>query len=553
MWPIPVFPKHAALSFLELVPDAALIIDSSGRIVGVNAQAAAVLGYSSEELVGESVETLVPEQLRERHVHHRTGFSSVARKRAMGEAADLNALRKDGSSIPVTVSLSPLDTEDGRLVLGVLRDLTERKEAEARLEESRERYRALLGNLPGAAFRCTLDENWTMQFVSEKIVQLSGYPASDFIGNAARSFASIIHPDDRASVDSVVRAEEEEGRDYAIEYRIITADGETRWVHEQGSVSVAEGGTDFIEGVILDADARKLAEEDRDRLEVELRHSQKLDAVGQLAAGIAHEINTPMQFVSDTIEFLHDSLNDVWRLLDAYRETCSAVAAGPAGVTLLEHIHQLEEEIDLPYLEQRMPAAFDRTRDGIGRVTTIVKAMRAFAHPDRKETSEVDLNEALATTLVVARNEIKYVAEVTTEFGALPPVRCHIGDLNQVFLNLLVNAAHAIEAKWVSVEAQELGTITVSTRLDGADALVEISDTGCGIPDDIREKVFDPFFTTKEVGRGSGQGLAIARAIVTETHGGSLTVASTLGEGTTFSIRLPVAGPNSGSEGRLAA
>jgi len=178
--------------------------------------------------------------------------------------------------------------------------------------------------------------------------------------------------------------------------------------------------------------------------------------------------------------------------------------------------------------------------DGVARVATLVRAMKEFAHPDRKERAAADINAALLSTLTVARNELKYVAEVETEFGDLPLAVCNIGELNQVFLNLLVNAAHAI-GDAVNGTGQK-GVIRVRTSLEEDAVLISIADTGGGIPEDIRNKIFDPFFTTKESGRGTGQGLAIAHSVVVDKHGGTLTFASEVGKGTTFFIRLPLDG-----------
>ena len=199
---------------------------------------------------------------------------------------------------------------------------------------------------------------------------------------------------------------------------------------------------------------------------------------------------------------------------------------------------EAEEAADLDYLAERMPRAFERTLEGVERVTSIVRAMKEFAHPDRREKSPADLNRALANSLTVARNEYKYVAEAETAFGAIPPVLCHVGELNQVFLNLIVNAAHAIGD--VVQGTDRKGTIRVTTAADGDHVVVRVADDGAGIPAELRGRVFDPFFTTKAVGKGSGQGLAIARNIVVAKHGGSIAFETEVGRGTTFIVRLPV-------------
>ena len=201
---------------------------------------------------------------------------------------------------------------------------------------------------------------------------------------------------------------------------------------------------------------------------------------------------------------------------------------------------------DVVLAEAEIPKAIAQTLDGVGRVATIVRAMKEFAHPDSGEKAVADLNKALTSTLTVARNELKYVADVETDLGDIPSVSCHLGDLNQVFLNLLVNAAHAIGD--TVKESGGKGRIGVRTTCEGDNVCVAISDTGGGIPEHVRSKIFDPFFTTKGVGRGTGQGLAIARSIVVDKHGGSLTFETEVGEGTTFFIRLPVDGTPSARE-----
>lgn len=286
---------------------------------------------------------------------------------------------------------------------------------------------------------------------------------------------------------------------------------------------------------------RRLDEDvaERQKLEVNLRQAEKLRAVGQLAAGIAHEINTPIQFVGDSVHFLREAFEDIVSVLSLYRAVSGA--EDPAAVA--RAAGERAEEVDLQYLLEQIPKAFDRTLDGVQRVTDIVRAMKDFAHPERKERVLADVNAGLLSTLTVARNELKYVADVKVELGELPLISCLPNELNQVFLNLLVNAAHAIADR--PPERRDRGQIGVGTSLVGDFVVVAISDNGCGIDDSIRDRIYDPFFTTKAVGRGSGQGLSIARSIVVEQHHGALSFKSEVGVGTTFYIRLPVLEPTS--------
>jgi signal transduction histidine kinase len=268
------------------------------------------------------------------------------------------------------------------------------------------------------------------------------------------------------------------------------------------------------------------------RLEDELHNAQKLEAVGRLAAGIAHEINTPIQYIGDNTRFLADALESQSKMLDGQRRELDRIAPPEA----LSRIDQMAVDLDIPYVRAEAPHTVGRTLEGIRRVASIVRAMREFAHPGKGRPVASDINRSLEVTLDVARNEYRYVADVVTEFGKLPLVTCRAGELNQVFLNLIVNAAHAIEESVRGTEAR--GTIIVRTATEGDGVVVAISDTGAGIPAAIRDNIFEPFFTTKDVGRGSGQGLAIARSIV-EAHGGTITFETSPGEGTTFRVHIP--------------
>ncbi len=286
---------------------------------------------------------------------------------------------------------------------------------------------------------------------------------------------------------------------------------------------------------------------ERNRMELELQQGQKLQAVGSLAAGVAHEINTPIQFISDNVSFLRDTFANLATLLAKYDAMYLALRGTGASESLLDEVEQARQQSDLEFLNRETPAALQETLDGVHRVATIVQALKTFSHVDLgKEKKAADLNSAIQSTLVVARNELKYVADVETNFADLPPIPCYLGDMNQVFLNLLVNAAHSIGD---AVEGTgNRGLIRVETQIDskpdGDWAVVAISDTGKGIPEEINNRIFEPFFTTKQMGKGSGQGLALARAIV-DKHGGTLTFETKLGMGTTFYVRIPINGTGS--------
>jgi PAS domain S-box-containing protein len=277
---------------------------------------------------------------------------------------------------------------------------------------------------------------------------------------------------------------------------------------------------------------------DRRAMQVQATHTQKMEAIGQLSAGIAHEINTPTQYVSDNLSFLKEGWESTHALMVLYRQAFAA-SDNTFSENWTTQIKEAEEKFDFAFISAEMPKAIEQANDGVKRVAKIVRAMKEFSHPDTAEKSAVDINRAIETTVTVARNEWKYVADVQTELDEkLPPVPCYAGELNQVILNLIINAAHAI--KDVVRDSGQKGHITVRTCNKGEVAEISVSDTGTGIPEGIRSRVFDPFFTTKEVGKGTGQGLALAHGVVRKKHGGKIWFESEVGKGTTFFIHLPM-------------
>jgi PAS domain S-box-containing protein len=276
------------------------------------------------------------------------------------------------------------------------------------------------------------------------------------------------------------------------------------------------GNLTGVVGTGFDITDRKAAEE-------RMASSDRLESIGRLAAGVAHEINTPIQYLTDSVSFIREGVGELLEYIDALR------ASMPQPPAADENVEELRKE---------MPPALTLVVDGLSRIAEIVRSMKDFAHADQQEMGPTDLNRAIASTLVIARSEYKPVAEVETDFGQLPPVTCHASQINQVVLNLVVNAAHAIADKIGRTGA--VGKITVSTRVENDRVVIGIGDTGGGIPEAIRAHVFDPFFTTKEVGRGTGQGLSIARNVIVKGHGGELDFTTELGKGTTFFVRLPL-------------
>ncbi len=274
-------------------------------------------------------------------------------------------------------------------------------------------------------------------------------------------------------------------------------------------------------------------------LEMQLRQAQKLEAVGSLAAGIAHEVNTPIQFIGGNTEFLGNAFEKLISLIDVFQPMIDTLEDEQVRQRLSENLHSQKTACDYEYYKDEIEKAVSQTLEGVKRVSTIVRAMKDFSHPDVGQMSLANINDIITTTLTVARNEYKYLASVELELDPdIPEIDCLRNELHQVFLNLVVNAAHAIEETSGNLEGKK-GIIRLTSRSESDSIVVEISDNGCGIKTANQERVFEPFFTTKDVGRGTGQGLALVRSIITERHSGEISFESKQGKGTTFFIRLP--------------
>jgi signal transduction histidine kinase len=278
--------------------------------------------------------------------------------------------------------------------------------------------------------------------------------------------------------------------------------------------------------------------ERRSRIELELRQAQKLEAIGRLAAGVAHEINTPVQFVSDSCHFLRDGVSDTLAALQEQRRALDALADGQRSVDEVRGtLQQSWRAHDIDRLAEQLPQAGTMALEGLDRIAHIVRSMKEFSHPGSART-QIDLNRTIQNTLTIARNAYRYVADVHTDLGELPPLSCYPGALNQALLNLIVNAAQAIGEAVAGSDRR--GRIDIRTRREGDTVVIEIQDDGIGINDDVREHIFEPFFTTKPIGQGSGQGLAITRAVIVDQHRGRISVHAGAGAGSVFVLRLPL-------------
>jgi len=357
-----------------------------------------------------------------------------------------------------------------------------------------------------------------------------GEPSSEFV-------LTRTHPEDRALIQRRRADLIRQHGPFEFEHRLLMPDGRIKYLLVKGSVSRSGDGRPRTRATVQDITDRKHSEQEMMQLQAHLNQAQKLESVGRLAAGVAHEINTPIQYIGDNGKFLQGAFRDLLKIAEASGGSGDAAPSGAEANSI--HFDEGADEALLPYLQDEVPRAIEQLIEGVDHVAHIVQAMKEFSHPGPGERTPVDINRAIATAVLVSRSEWKYVADLTTDFDpTLPPVLCPGGEFNQVIVNLIVNAAHAISD--VVKDSARTGTIHITTRREADAAEIRVKDTGCGIPKANQPKVFDPFFTTKPLGKGTGQGLAIAYGVIVQKFGGTIRLESEPGIGTTFIIRLPL-------------
>ncbi|MHB1043757.1 MAG: PAS domain S-box protein [Eubacteriales bacterium] len=514
---------------LESFKDAIFLVGREGNFLYFNQAAGELFGYTKEEMASINIETLFK--------NHDDRKNFIMKIESNGYVKDypINMRRKDGKIINVLVTSVARKYEViGHLYQGIMRDGPKGIRAEEALREAHAQIKQLLASISSILIGVSMDGLVTQwNSAAEKSF---GVSAGDVIG---KPFSECGIKLNLAEINKCIK--ECKGKKISVpldNVKYTRPDGKDGLLgFSVNPVNGAVSG-ELFGCVLLGSDISE-----RKKIEARLVLSQKLESIGQMAAGIAHEINTPMQYIGDNARFFKDAFNDIINILKECDEAINKLEAGMNTSDIVNALKQKKKELDLEYLIDEIPMAIEQSLEGIERVRKLVLAMKDFSHPGISEKMFSDINRAIEGTVALSKNEWKYVAELDTVLEPdLPPVYCSIGEINQVVLNMIVNAAQAIKEA-VDAGFAKNGKITVKTRNKGDYIQIIINDTGPGIPQSILHKIFDPFFTTKEVGKGTGQGLAIAHDIITNKHKGTIDVELEPGKGTTFIINLPVIDP----------
>jgi PAS domain S-box-containing protein len=524
-------------SLIETSPDAITVFDLSYHLQAINPRGLQLIGYEdSKDIIGKGIlDVFAPKD----RAHATKYLEQAGRRRelCLGEenplrSRQLDLMKRDGTLFPAEIKSVLLRNGAGAMegFMVIVRDITEHRLAEEAMQKTYAKMTLLINAI--SSILIAISEDNRIIYWNTEAEEEFGKREAEVLGQPLEQ--SGIQWDWLCIHEGISRCRKENGSVTLDNVKFSGCDGkEGILVLRINSILGEEfsGNGILIQGA--NVTRRKI-------LERQLAQAQKLESIGQLAAGIAHEINTPTQYVGDNVRFLESAFQDLSGVLNRYEALKKWIKEQEAAKRLVAEVEEAIERADLDYLRAEIPKAIEQTLEGVRRVTRIVQSMKSFAHPGKEEKVAVDINGAIENTVVVARNEWKYVADVVTDLDpGLPPILCIPGEINQVLLNVLVNAAQAV-SEVVGDGSCEKGKITIATCRDDAWVEIRISDTGRGIPDEIRSKIFDPFFTTKEAGKGTGQGLAICYTAIAERHGGSISFDTEIGRGTTFHIRLPI-------------
>jgi PAS domain S-box-containing protein len=516
-------------ALIDNIPDFMYVKDRHGRFVIANAHTASALGANNvEELLGKTDFDFFPREIA-------TAFYADEQQVMRSEKPLFNREEKivdrQGNTRHILTTKVPLRGAHGLVsgITGVGHDVTQRKRNEDALREAESKYRGIFDEAIVGIFQSTPDGRFLS--VNRAMARIFGFASPEEMTASVADISRQVYVEPKR-YNEFVMVMDRLGSMLSLECEAYRKDGSKIWITCSGRAVRENRVVVRYEGMAEDVTERRL-------MRSQLLQAQKLESIGQLAAGVAHEINTPTQFIGDNVRFLREAFQDLTRLMTSYEKLFAAAQVNAVSGEIIEEVAGALKGANPAYLIGEIPKAIEQTLDGVARVSTLVGAMKEFSHPGTKEKIPLDLNHAIASTITVARNEWKYVAELETDFDlSLPLISCQPGEFNQVVLNLIVNASHAI-ADVVEKGGPGKGKIKVQTLNCPDWAEIRVQDSGTGIPEKVRAQIFDPFFTTKEIGKGTGQGLSIARSVVVDKHNGSIHFETEEGKGTTFIIRLP--------------
>ncbi|NTW83583.1 MAG: PAS domain S-box protein [Chlorobiaceae bacterium] len=530
-------------------PLSIVITDPLGKIEYVNPSFTVVSGYSEEEVKGEQMHILSSGKHTAKFY---TRFWKTITSGKVWEGELINR-RKNGELFWEYATVSPITDHSGKIshFLGIKQDITQRKKEKEALAESERRFQELADLLPQPVFECA--PNGMITYTNRLGYDMFGYTKGDL--DTGVSSLSLFVQDERERVRQNMECRLKDISFESHEYTGLKKDGSTIPILVYTARIMREGKPVGIRGIVLDITARRQIEEKLQQLnqtleqkveertkELAKTHHQmilqeKLASIGQLAAGLAHELNNPINFVRINFAALQEDIEDLQSMLESYRDTVKKIETSHGVDDTLQQLHRKESDLSIDSLLEDIPKIFSESKNGFDRITTIIESMRNFSFRHAaNEMVSFDINRGIRDTLVIARNEYRYYAEVETSLEELPHVPCNPEQINQVFLNLVINSAHAI----ASQQRSSKGIIKIHSWHDNEHVFCSIADDGPGIPENVMRRIFEPFFTTKEPGKGTGLGLSISYDIIVHKHKGKIDVACPPEGGTVFTIVLPL-------------
>lgn len=530
------------LGVIEFLPDATLVINRDKKVIAWNRAMEEMTGIPKEEMIGKgdhayavpfygSMRPILIDLIFSDNWETKKNYARFERKGDKLYAENFIPTAFKGKGAYLSASASPLFDSEGDIVgaIQIIRDITEHNQMNEALREAHNQIKQLLVSVSSVIIAVDTEDRVIQWNHAAK--KTFGIKEADVIGKQF-SMCGIIW-DWVEVLEYISKCKEKDQKSLDIKY--TRPDGSEGLFGITVNPINSESGM-FSGFVLLGEDITEKRNEETHKI-----LSQKLESIGQMAAGIAHEINTPMQYISNNTSFLKDAFTNLQQLYDVYIALINKLEQERVYSDIIAQIREKENKLDIEYLLKEIPEAISQSLEGINRVSKLVLAMKDFSHSGGKEKMLSDINRGIENTVAISRNEWKYIAELDIVLERnLPLVYCCIDETNQVILNMIINATHAIKD---AIEKQIIskGKIKIQTQSQGGFVKIFISDNGIGIPQSIINKIYDPFFTTKEVGKGTGQGLAIAHDIIFNKHKGSIHVQSEVGKGTVLTISLPVA------------